>query len=746
MPTTPLQSPLDPHSSSARVEVRPLDGASTLLTTPDGTHHMLPVRCDDVLRLLDAWSALADGDRSPNDLGALAALHRAAMGVRDTLTQHGAFTAAVPSAPPLVEGLDVACDTPLLLCGDRALRCTLADAAERSAAPWDTHVTDLSGRAAVNEAYASGRTLVMCTWGPADNDLVDVDRWCHDMRVEWIPLEFTRGTAHAGPRVTPGVGAAFEDLVARRAGAAYDRRAHRALRSPSLTGDLGPTPGECADLLLIALARAAASEGDEVMEARRTANGTCEVTVHPVLPMPGRHTRHRAHTPADLQDCATGLIVRTRRVIHDASVPAALATRQCDVADIRAVTRWANNTLCQGSVFGDPELAALSAVGESVERYCGNILDTLPVRLMSWHELRRAGVPALDPEDLVLYSERQYGAPGFPFVPLTRDTRVHWVPGRSLSRDAEVHVPASLVYVNWYAAGFSGAPLTNFCAFAGIAAGPDGDFAVMSGLEEVVERHATMVWWLSGHQLPGLLTTSDLESLWEGTDPRRQRHGAIHIDCDIEIPVVGATVHDDIDALVNIGFSARYRADVATAKAWTEALTLQEGSRDLLRMDGLHWGAMASGELNGRAFKPYRADRAYLDDFRADMHDCDDLMVQQQVYLDPRARARTAHLIDPPATRALEDTPSLPQRTLADYQAAVEGAGYEVIAVDLTTADVASTGMAVVRVIVPGTVGNAPAAFPFLGKGRVPHLAHALGWTESVLEEEELNMFPLPHA
>jgi ribosomal protein S12 methylthiotransferase accessory factor len=352
----------------------------------------------------------------------------------------------------------------------------------------------------------------------------------------------------------------------------------------------------------------------------------------------------------------------------------------------------------------------------------------------------------LDPHELVLYSPQQYAAPGFPFVPLTRETRVHWVPGRSLTRDAEVLVPASMVYVNWYAAGYSSAPITNFCAFAGIAAGPDLDFAVMSGVEEVVERHATMAWWINGHPLPAVDVPPELHDLWDGTEAAHQRFSLIHLDNEFGIPVAAAVVHDDTDQIVNVGFSARPTFAAAAAKAWTEALTLQEGSRDLLRMDGLHWGVMASGELNGRAFKPWREDRRYLDDFRPDMRDCDDLMVQQQVYLDPRAGRRMAHLLEPAATRSVDTLSSLPRRSAATYRKAVEDAGREVIVVDLTTRDVASTGMSVVRVLVPGTIGNAPAAFPFLGRRRVQELAVELGWRDSALGEDALNYFPLPHA
>ncbi|MGL5826833.1 MAG: YcaO-like family protein [Nocardioides sp.] len=723
------------------VELRALDSTTSVVTTADEAHLLVSLGADTIIRLLDHW-------RDPAMFPLDAELSRAAEHLRIRLTAPGGDPAL--AAPPPCGVLPAASTAPivtarLLLTGDPEMVEALGELAQGSgpsvaSEPWNP-------RAVVNRAYRTGELLVVLVRGPRDSDLIDLDRMCHDMRVPWAPLELTRSRVWLGPVVTPGVGASFEDAVNRRTAAAFDRRTHRVLRTVSLTGDCGLGPTEVPDLLGAALVELGnPDQGDTLHEFGRSETAEVVHTKHTVLPMPSSLTTHRPHQPADLVDPLTGLILRTREIRHDASVPSSLVTRQCDVADIRAVTPWANNVLCQGSSFGDPAGAARSALGESVERYCGNILDTLPVTYGSYDELRRKGAPVLDPQSLVLYSTQQYAEPGFPFVPLTRQTRVHWVPGRSLSSDSEVMVPASLVYVNWYAAGYSSAPITNFCAFAGIAAGPDQNFAVMSGLEEVIERHATMLWWLNGHPLPTVHVPTPLAELWEGTGIAHQRPSLIHLDNDFGVPVVAGIVHDDTDQLVNVGFSARHSFAEAAAKAWTEALTLQEGSRDLLRMDGLHWEVMASGELNGRAFKQWRPDRCYLDDFRTDMRDCDDLMVQQQVYLDPRAGRRMSYLLEPSSTRLVGEIDALTDRSAGTYQARAEAAGYDVIVVDLTTPDVASAGLSVVRVLVPGTIGNAPAAFPFLGRRRVQDLAVQLGWQERPLSEEELNYFPLPHA
>lgn len=745
--------PTDPTAVAVpRVEIRALSGERALITTPDGASFTVDVAPDAMLRLVDALA----GHPSPLLPADWA---EAAADLRAVLESGGAFAAPEPAgllAPPAAEPVwepgdesEAEPGDPLLL-GDpaavdallQALRARGRTARSIDAADWQR---------VIHRAFRTGELLVHCVRGGDEATLALFDRHCADARTPWVAVEVARSEIWAGPAVTPGVGANYEDFAARRLAAAVDPAAHRALRTPSLTGDCGLAPHEMGRAFdaLAALLSGSTQDGDGLSgDTAVHITATGEARTHPVLPLPGSVIGSTLpHDPADLVDPVSGLVQRTRFIAHHPSVPPALATAQTDVANMRLISRWANNTSCQGSAFDDPGQAAASAVGEAVERYCGNLLDTLPVTFGSYADLRKGAVRVLDPEDLVLYSDEQYRTEGFPFTPLTRDLDVHWVPGRSLTRNEAVLVPASMVYVNWFTAGYSAAPVTNFCPFAGIAAGPNLEYAIVSGLEEVIERHATMVWWINGHPLPASESTADLARLWDGVDPAHgQRPSIIMLDNEFGVPVAAGVLHNDVDAFVNVGFASRHTPEAAVAKAWTEALTLQEGTRDLADPRGAHWAAMRSGELNSRSFKPWRADRRYLDDYREDMRDCDDLMVQQQVFLDPRSIERMAHLLEPGATRPLAATPSLPERTVDAYRAAVEARGLEVIVVDLTTPDIASTGMAAVRVIVPGTVGNAPAAFPFLGKGVLQDLAVQNGWRTAPLAESELNYFPIPHA
>lgn len=722
-----------------RAEVRPLRGDRTLISTPRGRHYTVDLAGTDVLRLLDA---IATPER-PSPL-LPAGWQAAAADLERVLIADGAFDAE-PAAITTTAGTPVAGLGDVLVGGDAEIVAELLAAAGRlGVAGWVA--ADPDSRTAVHQAFATGATLLHAVRGGDEDGLVALDRLCSDARVGWVPLTLQCSRIWLGPFVTPGHGAGYEDLAARRLAAADDPESHQALGRPSLTGDSGADPDRLTglfDQVMCRLADPGFRAGDLAIEVEPG-----QVRQHPVLPLPDSTARPRTHRPEDLIDPETGLILRTRRIAHHPSVPASLQTVQADVCTLRRVCRWANNTSCQGSSFGDPDAARAAAIGEAAERYCGNILDTLPIEHGSWTALSRRPIGRLlDPHDLVLYSADQYAAPGFPFVELTADLPVHWVPGKSLTRGEDVWVPASMVYVNWFTAGHAGAAVTNFCPFAGIAAGPTLDYAVCSALEEVIERHATMVWWLNAQPLPALRLTTELLAPWqELVTDSGQRPSVIPLENEFGVPVAAGVLANDTERLLTIGFSARPGIVAASLKAWTESLTLQEGARDLLPADGRHWAAMRRGELNGRSFKPWRADRRYLDDFRPDMHDCDDLMVQQQVYLDPRAIEQVRHLIERPATRTAAEVPSVPERSVDAYRQRVEALGLEVIVVDITSPDVASAGLRVVRVIVPGTVGNAPAAFPFLGRGRVQDLAVELGWRATPLPEQELNYFPLPHA
>jgi ribosomal protein S12 methylthiotransferase accessory factor len=589
--------------------------------------------------------------------------------------------------------------------------------------------------------------------------LAELDAHCGAVGAPWAQFHLAGEKGWAGPIVTPDTLGDYSDVLARRRCAADDEQLFEASIDPERTGDAPyrPPPTELVWMLSILgielerwmVGAPSSLVGNEV----ELDSVDLSASLHPVLPWPGDNRngsyRNDRLAGADvLVDARTGLITSLKEFSHNPAIPARLTTVVARVADTTRLAPWAVNSICGGSrLEASVEDVTGSAIGEALERYCGNWIEGDRLTRTTYDSLRRDGHAALDPAAAVLYSDRQYESRGFPFVRFDRDLPVLWIEGWSQTRHAPAWVPASFVYVSWFSGPYHSEPPTNYPFYSGIACGQSWDDAVRSGLEEVIERDATMIWWANLPELPALRPTARLDAFWEGAPwAHGQRGWLIPLDNSFGVPVVAGIVEHTAEQLLTTGFAARPDPMDAALKAWSEALTSQETALDLLDPDGVYRRGQRSGVKGSGFIKPWRADRRYLDSFRADFRDVGDLESQAQVYLDPDAVARASRLLDRPRERGLTSIPALPDGSIGTYQHVLEQRGFEIFVVDVTTADVAATGMKVVRVIVPGLVPNFPAAFPFLGRRRIQDEAVALGWREAPLAEGALNQFPLPHA
>ncbi|GAA3206292.1 hypothetical protein GCM10020256_01290 [Streptomyces thermocoprophilus] len=239
---------------------------------------------------------------------------------------------------------------------------------------------------------------------------------------------------------------------------------------------------------------------------------------HEILRMPNRPFEDAAYSPPvkSVVGHDTGIVTRVKPWETRHGIPSRLHTCSVDVARMRRVMELAADPAAFGTSWESAEAAQQAAVGEAIERYCGNYVD--PARLIcgSFASLTARGLNVVDPATLVLYSEAQYDTPGFPFPRFTADSECAWVKGWSHTQNTEVYVPAFLVYVAWHEHPERvrhDEPLFAYPNLAGIAAGPSMDYALLSGLEEVIERDASMVWWHNAQALPELQMSQDLREL-----------------------------------------------------------------------------------------------------------------------------------------------------------------------------------------------------------------------------------------
>ena len=444
-----------------------------------------------------------------------------------------------------------------------------------------------------------------------------------------------------------------------------------------------------------------------------------------------------------LTDRRTGLLVDVERLPVPAGLPSGLVSYGALVGRTDRFTTWRADATGFGASLGDEGAARAAAIGEAIERYCGNAVPDA-LRHASYDELVAAGDDALDPSTLALYSARQYRQRGFPFVPFTRGLRVGWVRGTDLHSGGDTWIPASLAHLDYVHGTRADEPPTHSLMYSGIAAGTDRAAAERSALEELLERDATGIWWASGAPATGL--DDDGRVIGALGRPAGDRPLQVHlvaVPSEFEVPVVAALVEQD----GFVGFGSACRADPARAagKALVEALGLLRHARDLADPASLTWAAVASGTIEAHAYLPFRADRRYLDDARPGFRALTDLPAVAQLYLDPRMQGAPLSRLRPFLHKRVDDIPVVADPR-ATYLRRLAAAGIRVVSVDLTTPDVAAAGWCVVRVVAAGLVGNGPPAFPLHGGTRLFDVPARLGWPDPPRDEADLVAHPLPLA
>lgn len=654
--------------------------------------------------------------------------------------------------------------THLLLCCDASLRQPALELAQTC---FD-QVTLVDRDQVFAQAADAAQPLIVVLSDRLNTEwFLAVNEQCCTQNIPWAAFHLDEGRGWLGPFVVPNRTADYRDLLDRR------RCSGDEVESAQLVTPLGRAEGAPFDpavpdanavLWMLGLFFAELTRGVTAGRCRLHSGELCAdpVTVSAeafyFLPMPTRATPQDWLTGApdywaQMVNPRSGIVLAQHQVEHHPSIPSSLITVQSHCCDISRACPWENDSFVGGSAFHDELSARGASLGEAVERYCGNFIPSADPnrgnhwRKASYNELIAAGEHAVDPDQLILYSDALLAEEGCPFVPFSRDLRVTWVAGYSITRDRPAWLPMTLTYANWMGDTFADEPITNHLYTPGMAGGRNLEEALVGAVRELVERDITMAWWLNHTTLPSIALTPELEALWRGLPQQHhQRYRLLHLDNEFDIPVLVGIVEDPVNHFINIGFGCRPDPVEAAKKAWSEALTLQEGSRDLLESDSLLRRSAEEWGMLSVPYYPHRADRRYLDSFDPRFRDVTDLMLQQQVFLDPRAVARVRPILDTPVGRNFKELPHLPDNRFETYRSRIEKRGFEIFYADITSADIVLTGMKAVRVVIPGLIPNMPAAFPAAGGNRVFDLPVRLGWRETPLREDQLNYFPMPHA
>jgi len=227
-------------------------------------------------------------------------------------------------------------------------------------------------------------------------------------------------------------------------------------------------------------------------------------------------------------------------------------------------------------------------------------------------------------------------------------------------------------------------------------------------LLEVCERDAFAIAWLARLSMPRLVARagSRIARRLAALIAPTARVDFVDLTNDFGVPVVLAVHRQPLHGrpLVTVGAAACSSRARAATKALFEAAGQYARIREL-----------AAAPL----WRP-----------RPDFSDVTDFEHHSLAYADPALQPRLDFLTASPIAVPLVDDDDVTRdgAFLARVVASIAGAGDDVVAVELTTNEIAELGLRVVKVLVPGAVPLAPDhRYPLLGSRRLREVPARLG-------------------
>ncbi|MEU6285077.1 TOMM precursor leader peptide-binding protein [Streptomyces sp. NPDC047028] len=386
----------------------------------------------------------------------------------------------------------------------------------------------------------------------------------------------------------------------------------------------------------------------------------------------------------------------------------------------------------------DLQTARLTAITEAMERFSG--LQPGGRRTVVHSSRRALGDTAIDPFTLGLHLEECYADPEFPFRRYTEDSLCDWVWGHSFARDEPVLVPKSYVYYGGHNQhGKQEDRPFIFTSSNGTAMGGCAEEAILHGLLELAERDAFLMTWYARLHVPRIAPRSVPDPAVPLLIERvRQRTG-------YQVDVFATTMEHRVPSFWVMGRregdNPRQMKTLSAAGSGLDATSALTGALHELT---------AMLDLQPSAY-PHQYKRAGM--LVADPSLVTSMDDHGLLYGHPAAFDRLEFLFDsaeqefadvtcewawPQHDDLRTDCVELIRRYLAT--------GLDVIAVDLTTPELATTGLASYKIVVPGLL---PMTFGHrnrrvVGLPRLHTVPQLLGHRSTPLEATDVNANPHP--
>jgi ribosomal protein S12 methylthiotransferase accessory factor len=423
-----------------------------------------------------------------------------------------------------------------------------------------------------------------------------------------------------------------------------------------------------------------------------------------------------------LVDDHVGIVHHVEEVPRVAGAPDLFhfVSRACNTRAFSQQANFAN----AGGASSDRSRAAAKAIGEAVERYCAALFDVEELPLTAY---RSAPFPCVSPNELALFAPHQYEQTGFPWSPFCEITTVRWTPAIDPVADEVCYLPAAMVFVPYhYYRGTRDTPIVQPIS-TGLACHCSPAEAAISAINEVIERDAFVLTWQACLAPPQLRIETLSDTNYEIVQRFEQTGSAVTlltITTDIGVPTILAILRSESPAAPALVLAAA--ADLDPEQAVRKSL------------EELAHTTRYSQQI-----------KSHLPRLAPDPHYTN--VVDQVSHLNfwsDHANAPLARFIFASQDRVEFDAiESLatghPQRDLETLCAKVRAIGHRVLLADLTTQDVRSLGLTVVRAVIPGFhplfMGHRIRA---LGGDRLWEVPQKLGY-QGITRESGDN--PVPH-
>lgn len=330
------------------------------------------------------------------------------------------------------------------------------------------------------------------------------------------------------------------------------------------------------------------------------------------------------------------------------------------------------------------EVAMSKAIGEGVERYCAAIFDIDELPLMTRQD---ADFDCADPASFNLFGHEQYEQAGFQWVPFTNETPIRWTPALDMASGRVVHVPAALVWIPYFFYQGSGdAPIVQPIS-TGLACHGSFERAAIGGICEAIERDAFTMTWQAQMQRPQIRVETLSDENYDLVRRMEQNGSKVvlfYLEMDYQVPVVLSVLRGQSPSSPALVFAASADLDpeVATRKALEELAHTRRYCYFLKER-----------------MEPVEPDFPY----HLNIHSQVDHLLYYTSYKNAEA---CEYVFGSPKRLDFDEIPDRstgsPQQDLATLVREINGVGERVYIAELTTPDVASLGLHVVRAVVPG--------------------------------------------